>query len=502
MKFGSRRLTTLFITLLAGLPAAAMAETIRPASGIDTYLQRVASQECSGFSLQSVALTDGVTVQTRYQADSGELRLFYPTQFNDLTEGWNWHPEAAGVGNDYYTFKYLPLGSRSEERGIEETVDNFGTHQYPVRWRHDYFIAFDNPYDFYPPDADEDSGFSAILPLSPDAAQALQTRQIGLAVELKLQAPCLSSSNTFWEATQSQPVKFSLKKHYLIGRIDNVLFYELDSGKVLARVAGKNRPAKQASGEMTTTAATRSTTIDVPPPQQLWQEPLTGMRFASVPAGCFPMGNIFGGGDHNELPVHEVCLSTYSIGQHEVTQQAWEAVIGSNPSAYKRSPQHPVDSITQDDINTFIERLGQLNPGRRFRLPTEAEWEYACRSAGQANAFSGVAPPGGANTAEYADANEEGTLPVGSFAPNGLGLYDMSGNLWEWVSDVYAPDAYSRHARNNPNHQAEGPARLIRGGAWSHDAYFARCSKRHMHCRPTARFDFVGFRLVMEELTP
>lgn len=516
MKSGCTQQATLLAALLGSLltllPATAVAETIAPANGIDAYLQRVASQQCDGLSFQAVAMTDGVTVQTRYLPDSSELHLFYPTQFNDLTEGWNWHPEAAGVGNDYYTYKYLPLGSRTEERGVEETVDNFGTHRYPVRWRHDYFIAFDNPYDFYARDADENSGFAAVLPLSPDAAQALLTRPLGLAVQLRLQERCLSDSNTFWEATLSQPVKFSLKKHYLIGRIDSVVFYEQDSGTVLARLSAKTSPAKQADAtSLTSTPATASGTatsitssrkVDVPPPQQLWQEPLTGMRFASVPAGCFSMGDIFGGGDHNELPVHEACLSPYWIGQHEVTQQAWQAVMGNNPSAYPRSPQHPVDSITQADIATFIERLDILNPGRHFRLPTEAEWEYACRGAGQANQFGGVAPPGGANTAEYADNTEEGTLPVGSFAPNALGLYDMSGNLWEWVSDVYAPDAYRRHARNNPRHQADGPARLLRGGGWSHDAFFARCSKRHMHCRPTARFDFVGFRLVMEAPLP
>lgn len=231
---------------------------------------------------------------------------------------------------------------------------------------------------------------------------------------------------------------------------------------------------------------------------ETWREPATGMIFVRVPAGCFAMGDNFGGGDHNEYPVHEVCIKETWVGKFEVMQGEWRALMDENPSAWATSDQHPVDSINQDDIAAFVKRLGARNPGRVFRLPTEAEWEFACRAGGQAAKFGGEAPPQGANTAEYAKRHSEGTTPVGSFAPNALGLHDMSGNLWEWVSDVYAADAYARHARDNPHYQAAGPARLLRGGGWSHDAFFARCSKRHMHCRPTARFDFVGFRLVME----
>lgn len=228
-----------------------------------------------------------------------------------------------------------------------------------------------------------------------------------------------------------------------------------------------------------------------------WHEPLTGMEFVRVPGACYPMGDTFGGGDHNELPVHEVCLKDIWIGKFEVTQGQWQALMEWNPSVYAQSELHPVDSVNQSDIAKFVARLMEKNPQRIFRLPTEAEWEFACRAGGQQFKFGG-APPPAANTAEYADKHSEGTLPVGSFPANALGIHDMSGNLWEWVSDVYTADAYTRHPRDNPHYQAEGPARLLRGGGWSHDAFFARCSKRHMHCRPSARFDFVGFRLVME----
>jgi formylglycine-generating enzyme required for sulfatase activity len=238
--------------------------------------------------------------------------------------------------------------------------------------------------------------------------------------------------------------------------------------------------------------------VVVPLRAETWHESATGMAFVRVPGACFAMGDTFGGGDHNEYPVHEVCLKDTWIGKFEVTQGEWRALMPENPSAWPTSDRHPVDSVNQADIVEFVKRLGERNPGRVFRLPTEAEWEFACRAGGQKAKFGGTPPPTGANTAEYANRHGEGTTPVGSFAPNALGIHDMSGNLWEWVSDVYAADAYLQHARDSPHYQAAGPARLLRGGGWSHDAFFARCSKRHMHCRPTARFDFVGFRLVME----
>ena len=231
----------------------------------------------------------------------------------------------------------------------------------------------------------------------------------------------------------------------------------------------------------------------------VWQEPVTGMEFVRVPGGCFEMGDTFGDGETNELPVHKVCMKPYWIGRHEVTQAQWTRLMDYNLSVFATSPAHPVDSVNQIDIETFVRKLAEHNPGKVFRLPTEAEWEYACRAAGQAEKFGGEPPPAGANTAEYADEHGEGSLAVGSFAPNALGIHDMSGNLWEWVSDVYAADAYEHHAAENPHYQAAGPARMLRGGGWSHPGAFARCSKRHMHCRPSARFDFVGFRLVLED---
>ena len=269
--------------------------------------------------------------------------------------------------------------------------------------------------------------------------------------------------------------------------------------RVRNRIAGARDAFRNLGSAALLTLASVISCLPSAMAQEVWREPATGMEFVRVPAGCFDMGDTFGDGETNELPVHKVCMSAYWIGRHEVTQAQWTLLMDYNLSVFATSPQHPVDSVNQIDIETFVRKLGEHHPGKVFRLPTEAEWEYACRAAGKAEKFGGEAPPEGANTAEYADEHGEGSVAVGAFAPNALGLHDMSGNLWEWVSDVYAADAYEQHAAENPHYQAAGPARMLRGGGWSHPGAFARCSKRHMHCRPSARFDFVGFRLVLEE---
>ncbi len=269
--------------------------------------------------------------------------------------------------------------------------------------------------------------------------------------------------------------------------------------RVRNRIAGARDAFRNLGSAALLTLASVISCLPSAMAQEVWREPATGMEFVRVPAGCFDMGDTFGDGETNELPVHKVCMSAYWIGRHEVTQAQWTSLMDYNLSVFATSPQHPVDSVNQIDIETFVRKLGEHHPGKVFRLPTEAEGEYACRAAGKAEKFGGEAPPEGANTAEYADEHGEGSVAVGAFAPNALGLHDMSGNLWEWVSDVYAADAYEQHAAENPHYQAAGPARMLRGGGWSHPGAFARCSKRHMHCRPSARFDFVGFRLVLEE---
>ena len=230
-------------------------------------------------------------------------------------------------------------------------------------------------------------------------------------------------------------------------------------------------------------------------------EPRTGMSFVRVPGGCFQMGDVFGEGEHNETPVRETCVGDFHIGRTEVSQAEWVSVMGSNPSAFP-GDRHPVESVLLAEIEQFIARLNETGSGV-YRLPTEAEWEYACRAAGEKRrhgAGNGMAPLTSqlANTGGRGGNVADGTQPVASYPANALGLFDMSGNVWEWVADVYAADAYRQTGRNNPLYLGNGPSRVVRGGSWMHPDGFARCSKRHMHCRPSARYDAIGFRLVWQ----
>jgi hypothetical protein len=191
-----------------------------------------------------VPLTAGALPETGYDAASGCLRILYRMAFNQLTEGWNWHPLDAIQGDDYYVFKYLPLGSTSEERGSYRAEDKIGAPQdFRVQWRTDYFFAFDNPYDFYQRDAGDDVGFAAEVALPAAEAARLARGDLRMAIAVRLAQDCLSDSTTFWKATSATPVDFTLKKRYLIGKLAEVWFYDAASGRMLARLAAQPRRA-------------------------------------------------------------------------------------------------------------------------------------------------------------------------------------------------------------------------------------------------------------------
>ncbi len=159
------------------------------------------------------------------------------------------------------------------------------------------------------------------------------------------------------------------------------------------------------------------------------------IELINVPGGCFQMGDLFGDGLADETPVHEVCLSDFRIAKYEVTQGLWERVMGNNPSVFKTCGENcPVDNVTWEDAQKFITKFNKLT-GNKYRLPTEVEWEYACRGAGSKQKFCGGDNP---NILAWYSGNSAGkTHPVGQKQPNGLGIFDMSGNVWEWVSDWY-----------------------------------------------------------------
>ena len=249
--------------------------------------------------------------------------------------------------------------------------------------------------------------------------------------------------------------------------------------------------------------------------QEVWREPVTGMDFVRVPGGCFEMGDTFGDGETNELPVHKVCMKPYWIGRHEVTQAQWTRLMDYNMSIFNASPAHPVDSVNQADIAAFVGKLGGHHPDKVFRVPTEAEWEYAARAGSRTRFPAGDDPSVLLTTAntfdsetalrwprwrEQAGAGSDGfafTAPVGSFKPNAFGLYDMIGNAWEWCSDWYDENYYAQSPAEDPKGPAEGTVRVRRGGSWHSWPLYARSAFRNWNT-PSTRYVLVGFRLVRE----
>lgn len=220
-----------------------------------------------------------------------------------------------------------------------------------------------------------------------------------------------------------------------------------------------------------------------------------------VEGGAFRMGS--NKLEDEEKPFHEVTLSSYYIGQTEVTQALWEAVMGSNPSNFKGS-NLPVETVSWDDCQTFIDKLNSCT-GQSFRLPTEAEWEYAARGGKNSHnyKYSGsnnlrdVAWFGqfGGDTYDNGNSGEK-THPVATKAPNELGIYDMSGNVWEWCQDCYGP--YSRSAQTDPQGPSSGSYRVRRGGCWINNEVLCRSAKRD-NDTPDYRNDDLGLRLALSE---
>lgn len=223
-------------------------------------------------------------------------------------------------------------------------------------------------------------------------------------------------------------------------------------------------------------------------------EPAADMEFLLVPAGCFQMGDRLGNGNDDERPVHEVCVARFYIGKFEVTQDQYQAIMAGNPSRFIGGKLFPVEQVSWNDAQEFISRLNKRT-GRNYRLPTEAEWEYAARSGGKNEIFAGSSEPH--SVAWYWQYHDDvySTKEVGSKRANGLGIHDMSGNVWEWCSDWYAGDYYQTSSPNNPAGPSSGSTRVARGGGWNNHPWHMRVSFR-AHYPPDRRIINVGFRLV------
>ncbi len=226
------------------------------------------------------------------------------------------------------------------------------------------------------------------------------------------------------------------------------------------------------------------------------------MDFIRIPKGSFMMGSDTDEQDRqkDEGPAHEVTISNdFYMGQVEVTQEQWITIMGGNPSVFHRYPasdQHPVDRVTWEDTQVFIAKLNDLNIGA-FRLPTEAEWEYASR-AGTQTRYSFGDDPKYQELIEYAwfNSRSEGrSWPVRTKKSNPWGLYGMHGSVWEWCADWYGP--YSKDAAIDPVGPVSGENKVIRGGSWYNEPEALRSANRHR--QPVdSRQTNNGFRLVME----
>ncbi|CAN2041860.1 formylglycine-generating enzyme [Candidatus Magnetomoraceae bacterium gMMP-15] len=263
-----------------------------------------------------------------------------------------------------------------------------------------------------------------------------------------------------------------------------------------------------------------------------WKDPITGMDFVWIPKGCFKMGSPESEKDRDsdEGPVHEVCVDGFWMGKYEVTVGQYMKFVkatdsnypewlekGSsynintgNDNYYKKlgksltSKNHPIVGVSWNNGKKFIKWLNDKNSnGDKFRLPTEAEWEYACRAGTTTPFYFG-------ETISTDQANYDGnyiygngkkgiyrkkTTPVGSFPENAFGLFDMHGNIWEWCQDIYSSSAYSKHQRFNPIYANSGSDRVIRGGSWGDLPRGVRCANRY-DGSPGDRYLNVGFRLV------
>ena len=273
-----------------------------------------------------------------------------------------------------------------------------------------------------------------------------------------------------------------------------------DWGRLEKVSSGKQvTPAKQSGYVPEKTAeivVDRETTVVITGPKvgDVWNDSVTGMVFVWVPGGCYQMG--CGSWDwdclSDEKPVHEVCVDEFWIGQTEVTQGQWQRVMGSNPSYFKKGDNYPVEQVSWEDTKEYIRKLNGMG-NVKFRLPSEAEWEYAARSGGKAEKYSGGSDLN--SVAWYNNNSVSSTYPVRTKKSNGLGIHDMSGNVCEWCEDIYIGDIYSRSDKKNPIYSSGGPVRVLRGGSWNYVPINVRCANRFFD-DPAYRNPVLGFRLL------
>ncbi len=250
--------------------------------------------------------------------------------------------------------------------------------------------------------------------------------------------------------------------------------------------------------DLTGVIATPSPTAITPKGMRSYTEVIAlnvRMEMHAIPGGEFLMGSPEKLGYADEYPQHRATLSPFYIGKYPITQAQWRAVMRTNSSHFN-GPNHPVDSITWDEAFEFCRRLSYAT-NRTYRLPTEAEWEFACRAGMQTQFNYGDEEEFIVQYAWCLTNSGNHTHPVGEKKPNGWGLYDMHGNVWEWCQDWYAADYYQHSPSVNPSGPAKGASRVLRGGSWYSLPNYCRNAGRSNH-QPDLRDPLVGFRVVCE----
>ena len=210
-----------------------------------------------------------------------------------------------------------------------------------------------------------------------------------------------------------------------------------------------------------------------------------------VKGGTFQMG---GNGSDEEKPIHTVTVGDFYIGKYEVTQKEWKAIIGNNPSGFK-GVSRPVENVSWNDVQDFIKKVN-VKTGIKYRLPTEAEWEYAAKGGNMSKGYE----CSGSNSDDevawtFSNSNDE-THPVGKKRANELGIHDMSGNVWEWCQDLFG--SYQNQSQTNPTGASNGENRVIRGGSYYKNDISGCTSSFRDSGTPDYKIGFIGFRLVRE----
>lgn len=316
----------------------------------------------------------------------------------------------------------------------------------------------------------------------------------------------------FWESVKESPdaaaYELYLKK-YPAGEFAELAQLKIEQfrGKngsgagAKTEAAGTNKPgplstSNPASGARQTEMAQPATPAASVPAGNTATDFVAGIEFVAVPGGCFQMGDNFGDGLPLEKPLHVVCVDDFAMGKFEVTQAQWQTIMGTNPATFK-GEQNPVESVSWNDIQAFMVKLNQQS-GKTYRLPTEAEWEFSCRSGGKPEKYCGGDKLDA--LAWEKDNSKKKTHPVGQKQANGLGLYDMSGNVWEWCADWHEENYYTASPRQNPRGPVSGTSRVFRGGAWDVGPWVARSTSRN-GIAPDVRKSNLGFRLVLPQVS-